>query len=81
MLSKRRCPHTGVVNFFFAADPHLAVGSIVRVEGTGYLWRCYTDPCAAVGAEADMKTAEERVAELCRRAAAHNDNDRAAHAA
>lgn len=74
MLSKRRCPHTGVVNFFFATDPHLAVGSIVKAEGTGYLWRCYTDPCAGVGSAADMKTAERHVAELCRRAAARKDN-------
>jgi hypothetical protein len=71
MLSKRRCPHTGVVNFFFATEPHLAVGSIVKAEGTGYFWRCYTDPCSGVGSAADMKTAERRVAELCRRAAAH----------
>lgn len=82
MLSKRRCPHTGVVNFFFATDPHLAVGSIVKVEGTGYLWRCYTDPCAGVGSEADLSTAEQRVAELCCRAAAHADDDAAVvHAA
>ena len=29
MLIKRRCPHTGVVNFFSHAEPHMAVGSIV----------------------------------------------------
>jgi hypothetical protein len=67
------------VNFYFATDPHLAVGSIVEVEGTGYLWRCYTDPCAGVGSEADMKTAEQRVAELCRRAA--HENNAVGHAA
>jgi len=81
MLSKRRCPHTGVVNFFFSADPHLAVGSIVKVEGTRYLWRCYTDPCTAVGSEADIRTAEQRVAELCRRADAHVDGAQLIHAA
>jgi hypothetical protein len=81
MLSKRRCPHTGVVNFYFATDPHLAVGSIVKVKGAGYLWRCYTDPCAGVGAEADMKTAEQRVAELCRRAATHKADAEIEHAA
>lgn len=70
MLSKRRCPHTGVVNFFFATDPYLAVGSVVKGERTGYLWRCYTDPCETAGSVADMKTAERRVVELCRRAAA-----------
>ena len=81
MLSKRRCPHTGVVNFFFACDPHLAVGSIVKVEGTGYLWRCYTDPYAGVGSEADIRTAELRVAELCRLAAAHRKDTEVEHAA
>jgi hypothetical protein len=69
MLSKRHCPHTGVVNFFFAADPHLAVGSVVKGVQSGYLWHCYTDPCAAAGSVDDMKTAERRVRELCRRAA------------
>jgi hypothetical protein len=67
-----------VVNFFLASDPHLAVGSIVKVEGTGYLWRCYTDPYASVGSEADMKTAEQRVAELCRLAAEHTEVEHAA---
>ncbi len=81
MLSKRRCPHTGVVNFFFVSDPHLAVGSIVKVEGTGYLWRCYADPYAGVGSEADIRTAEQRVAELCRRAAAHRQETEVGHAA
>jgi hypothetical protein len=69
MLSKRRCPHTGVVNFFFTSDPHLAVGSIVKGERSGYLWHCYTDPCEAAGSVRDMRTAERRVAKLCRRAA------------
>lgn len=70
MLSKRLCPHTGIVNFYFDAEPHFAVGSVVKMAGKGYLWHCYTDPCAAVGAEADMTLAEQRVADLCRQAAA-----------
>lgn len=70
MLSKRLCPHTGVVNFYFEQEPHFAVGSVVKAEGRGYLWRCYTDPFAAVGAEDDIAVAEKRVAELCRKAAA-----------
>lgn len=70
MLSKRLCPHTGIVNFYFDAEPHFAVGSVVKTTDQGYLWRCYTDPCAAVGAEADRTMAEQRVAELCRKAAA-----------
>jgi hypothetical protein len=70
MLSKRLCPHTGIVNFYFEAEPHFAVGSVVKTTDKGYLWRCYTDPCVAVGAEADRGLAEKRVAELCRKAAA-----------
>ena len=81
MLSKRRCPHTGVVNFFFIADPHFAVGSVVKAERSGYLWRCYTDPCAAAGSVADMKTAEQRVVDLCRQAAACQHEVQLVHAA
>ena len=28
MISKRHCPLTGVVNFFAAADPLIAIGSV-----------------------------------------------------
>jgi hypothetical protein len=70
MLSMRRCPHTGVVNAFSKADPHLAVGSIVKAERAGYLWRYYSDPCMA-GSERDLKEAERRLVEICSRAAAH----------
>ena len=34
----------------------------------GYQWLYYTDPCAATGTAPDLKTAERRVAELCRSA-------------
>jgi hypothetical protein len=65
MLSKRLCPHTGIVNFYFEADPHFAVGSVVKTADERYHWRCYTDPCTAVGEEDDMVMAEQRVAYLC----------------
>ena len=29
MLSKLRCPHTGLVNFFTDVDPFMSVGSII----------------------------------------------------
>jgi hypothetical protein len=70
MLSRRRCPHTGVVNFYFVDEPHLAVGSVVKAGRSGYLWRCYADPCAGVGSEVDAQAAEKRVAELCAQALA-----------
>src|SRR5262245_3692456 len=80
MLSKRLCPHTGIVNFYFDAEPHFAVGSVVKMAGDGYLWRCYTDPCEAVRAEADMTLAEQRLADLCRQAAAPRRPETTAHA-
>ena len=69
MLSKTCCPHTGVVNFFFDTDPHLAVGSIVKTDDAGYQWRCYTDPYAEGGTVRDRLAAERRIADLCHRAA------------
>ena len=69
MLSRKRCPYTGVVNLFLTAEPHLAIGSVLKAEGSlGYQWLYYTDPCAATGTAPDLKTAERRVAELCRSA-------------
>ena len=42
MLSKSRCPHTGVVNFFTQADPLLSVGSVAEAGAPArYVWRCY----------------------------------------
>jgi hypothetical protein len=71
MLSKRHCPLTGVVNFFFREEPHFAVGSVVRNSSTnGYEWRCYTEPCSRGGMAPDMKSAEQKVAQLCHEAAA-----------
>jgi hypothetical protein len=68
MLSKKRCRHTGVINFF-ADDPHLPVGSAIKVGGRlGYHWRCYTDPCPGAGAARDLKSAERQIAGLCRKA-------------
>lgn len=70
MLSRKRCPHTGVVNFFVDADPYLPVGSAIRIgRSSGYHWRFYSDPCAAGGAAPNLKSAEHHVAALCREAA------------
>lgn len=71
MLSMRRCPHTGVVNVFAAGDPHLPVGSIVKGEHIGYMWRYYSDPCMT-GCEPNLKDAERRLAELCAAEARRN---------
>lgn len=80
MLSKRLCPYTGIVNFYFDADPHIAVGSVIKTADKGYLWRCYTDPCTAVGSETDKEIAEQRVTDLCRKAARHRLPEAGMHA-
>ena len=58
MLSKCRCPHTGVVNFFTKADPQLAVGSVAEAgDTTTYAWRCYVGEEAG-GLAPDISLAE-----------------------
>jgi hypothetical protein len=68
MLSKRRCPYTGVINFYSGQDPHLAIGSVVKVARSRYHWRFYADPCAGVGIAKDLGSAEARLCELSREA-------------
>ena len=63
-LSKSRCPHTGVVNFFSEAEPLLAIGSVAETnEAAGYAWRCY------VGDEAGGLAPDMSLAEACLRKA------------
>jgi len=63
VISSKRCPHTGVVNFFIAADPLLAVGSINQTAAKGpagaarFAWHCYLDEETA-GMAPDIKIAE-----------------------
>jgi hypothetical protein len=58
MLSKCRCPHTGVVNFFTKADPLLAVGSVAEAGAqAGYAWWCYVGDEVG-GLAPDMSVAE-----------------------
>jgi hypothetical protein len=59
MIAKRPCPQTGVVNYFIAADPMLAVGSItVRTTSHHFDWRCYLDHEIA-GTAPDMRAADD----------------------
>ena len=63
MLSKQRCPYTGIVNYFTAADPLLSVGSIIEAgeSKTEYHWRWYGATKTVSGISDDMKSAEERL--------------------
>ena len=62
MLSRRHCPHTGIVNFFAAADPFLAIGSVIKAgEPALYYWRYYLGQAPSVGAATDMRSAENHL--------------------
>jgi hypothetical protein len=71
VVFKQRCRHTGVVNFFTAADPLLAAGSIVERAPSRFVWHCHLGD-ARCGAAGDAALAE---AEL-RRAIAQKDAQR-----
>jgi hypothetical protein len=58
VISKRRCPHTGIVNFFANADPLVAIGSISESPvTTDFAWRCYLGEEIS-GLARNMTTAE-----------------------
>ena len=63
VLSKHRCPHTGIVNFFSETDPFVSVASIMkRADRDGvYCWRLYDASRTISGIAKDMRSAEERV--------------------
>ncbi len=62
MLCKR-CPHTGVVNFFTKTDPFVAIGLIVEAgrKRDEYHWRVYDAARTISGIAADMAEAERRL--------------------
>jgi hypothetical protein len=65
MLSKLRCPHTRVLNFFTDVDPLISVGSIIATAPGQYVWRCHIvdHRCGmtpdAVSAEANLRRSLE----------------------
>jgi hypothetical protein len=69
VLTKTRCPHTGVVNFFSAADPLLAVGSVSESPISAHCaWHCYLDtPTSGVAPDLEMAEARLRTAIAARR--------------
>jgi hypothetical protein len=81
MLTSRSCPHTGILNYFSAADPFLAVGSVQRRSAAGVAWRCYIADHPASGAAANIKSAERQLKEHVRTAERRDAEDRIAAAA
>lgn len=71
MLSKQRCPHTGIVNYFTKTDPFVSAGSIIRQGDRDevYHWRWYGATQTISGIAKDMTAAEERLHNAYRRGA------------
>lgn len=73
MIVRKRCPYTGVVNFYSDSEPHMALGSIAVMSrsqiSNGYAWRSYSDDRGG-GAALDFDVAErsllQRIAQLDR---------------
>jgi hypothetical protein len=61
VITTKRCPHTGVVNFFVRADPYMAVGSVSQdANPRQFVWRCYLDGQGA-GVADDSASAEAKL--------------------
>ena len=81
MLTSRRCPHTGIVNYYNTTDPFLSVGSVQRQPVAGAAWRCYIADHPASGAASDVTTAERQLKAHVRTAERQSAEDRIAAAA
>jgi hypothetical protein len=64
-LLTKRCPYTNVVNFYDAAEPHIAIGSITRCGTTGglpvYAWRFHDADDIRGGRVTDAGIAERNL--------------------
>jgi hypothetical protein len=65
VLLSKHCPHTGVVNFYDASEPHIAIGSITKSRSkskcVGYTWRFYAVDDAPFGFALDVPSAEKKL--------------------
>jgi hypothetical protein len=68
VITKRCCPHTGVVNFYDRAEPLLAVGSVTTgAKPAHYVWRSYKEDQEA-GVARDISVAEASLRDAIARA-------------
>jgi hypothetical protein len=62
MLMQKRCPHTGIINFFATTDPNLAIGAATTSDRSNHVsWRFYLDDATA-GWTRDLASAERLLA-------------------
>ena len=77
MLLSNRCPHTGVVNFYDASEPHLSIGSITKcgtsAAGDAYAWRYYGTDKTRSGVASDASVAERKLKAILSQLVASND--------
>ena len=65
MLSRKQCPHTGIVNFFETSDPHIAIGSAIKQKAAGtYRWLSFVADCDNGGIATDLRGAERQILRL-----------------
>jgi len=68
VITKRRCPHTGIVNFYTKSDPLLAIGSVsAGAIPAQCIWRSYLDD-HEVGVAPDISVAEAHLRDAIARA-------------
>jgi hypothetical protein len=69
MIFARRCDQTRVLNFFTAAEPLFAIGSVVeKAANTHYEWHCYLDdPVGGTARDTALAEAQLRRAIAARR--------------
>jgi hypothetical protein len=68
VITKRRCPHTGIVNFYGKADPLLAIGSVSEgAMPAQFIWRSYLGNPAG-GVAPDRSIAEGHLRDAIARA-------------
>jgi len=61
MLSKHRCPHTRVLNFFTDTDPFISVASVIAIAPGHHVWRCHIgEGCGGTTANAASAEANLR---------------------
>jgi len=68
VITKRRCPHTGVLNFYEKTEPLLAIGSVsAGTKRSRYIWRFYLDEQEA-GVARNISIAEAHLRDAIARA-------------
>ena len=72
MLTKRRCPATGAINFYSRQEPFIAVGTVIPSgEPVRYVWHYHGGATPAAGLAYDWRAVELAIGEHHRRARDH----------